>query len=52
MLLRESKFAGTASWDSVIELATKARGRDEEGYRAEFIELARKAATLSRAQQK
>ncbi|MDX9959176.1 MAG: von Willebrand factor type A domain-containing protein [Spirochaetia bacterium] len=51
MLLRESKFSGTANWDSVIKLATSARGRDEEGYRAEFIDLARKAATLSRAQQ-
>jgi Ca-activated chloride channel homolog len=50
MLLRESKFSGTASWASVIELATMARGRDEEGYRSEFIDLARKAATLSRAQ--
>ncbi|MDX9958840.1 MAG: DUF3520 domain-containing protein, partial [Spirochaetia bacterium] len=43
--------SGTANWDSVIKLATSARGRDEEGYRTEFIDLARKAATLSRAQQ-
>jgi Ca-activated chloride channel family protein len=50
MLLRESKFSGTASWDSVIKLATGARGRDEEGYRSEFIELARKASDLARMQ--
>ncbi len=51
MLLRSSKFSGSASWASVIELATGAMGRDEEGYRAEFIELARKAGTLARSQQ-
>ncbi len=47
MLLRESKFAGNASWTSLIELAGGARGQDEEGYRAEFIGLAQKAKKLS-----
>lgn len=39
MLLRESEHKGTATLDSVIEMARNARGTDEEGYRGEFIRL-------------
>ncbi len=39
MLLRESKFSQDASMASVIDLAKGARGKDEEGYRSEFIRL-------------
>jgi Ca-activated chloride channel family protein len=47
MLLRESEHRGQADWPMVLELAREAKGRDAEGYRAEFLELARKAAALA-----
>ena len=34
-------------WDDVISLAQGARGRDEFGWRAEFVQLARAAATAA-----
>lgn len=40
MILRDSKFKGTASYDDVIETAESALGMDPNGYRAEFVELA------------
>jgi Ca-activated chloride channel family protein len=39
MILRGSEFKGSATLESAINLAGKARGEDEEGYRAEFIRL-------------
>ncbi len=48
MLLRASPLAGELTWDRVLDLARGARGRDEEGYRGDFIRLAEKAASLSR----
>ena len=47
MLLRNSEFKGTATFDAVIELASGAMKFDPSGYRAEFLELARKAKSLS-----
>ena len=47
MLLRQSEFKGVATWRQVISLAREHRGRDEDGYRAEFIRLADLAAALS-----
>ena len=35
------------TWDSVIELANGAKGKDEFGYRSEFIQLARLAKTAA-----
>jgi Ca-activated chloride channel family protein len=46
MVLRESEHRGTATLDDVIAMATRARGADEHGYRAEFIEMARKARAI------
>lgn len=46
MLLRDSKFKGNAAYDNVIELAKSSRGEDEEGYRAEFIQLAKACKSL------
>lgn len=40
MLLRESDYSGNFSLSKVIALAKESRGRDEEGYRSEFIRLA------------
>lgn len=39
MLLRSSEFRGNATLESAINLASGARGVDEDGYRAEFIRL-------------
>ena len=47
MLLRDSEFKGRASYGAVLALAKGARGRDEEGYRAEFIRLVETAAALA-----
>ncbi|MDB5322036.1 MAG: uncharacterized protein JWN40_3667 [Phycisphaerales bacterium] len=48
MILRNSPHKGTASLDGVIELADEGKGKDEKGYRGEFVELARKAKALSK----
>jgi Ca-activated chloride channel family protein len=40
MILRDSEFKGSAGFDSVIETAKSAKGKDDGGYRAEFVELA------------
>jgi Ca-activated chloride channel family protein len=39
LLLENSKFKGDASFDDVLKRARGAKGKDEEGYRAEFIRL-------------
>lgn len=43
MILRDSPYKGNATFGSVLELATEGKGADKGGYRAEFIELVRKA---------
>ena len=45
MILRDSPHLGSATLESVLRLAEASLGTDEEGYRAEFVELVRKAAT-------
>jgi Ca-activated chloride channel family protein len=39
MILRDSQYKGDASADSVLELAEKGLGEDENGYRLEFMML-------------
>lgn len=39
MLLRDSEFKGQATYRQVLELAKHAKGKDVEGYRAEFIRM-------------
>lgn len=39
MLLRESEFKGTASFAKVYKRAKEASGKDEFGYRADFIKM-------------
>jgi Ca-activated chloride channel family protein len=39
MILRNSKYRGTATRADVVSLASGARGADPDGYRAEFIRL-------------
>lgn len=46
LVLRDSQFKGDLSLAAVLELAAASRGADEEGYRAEFIELVKQAQAL------
>jgi Ca-activated chloride channel homolog len=39
MILRNSEYANDAKLNQVVELAENSRGRDDDGYRAEFIRL-------------
>lgn len=39
MLLRESEYVRNYSYDEVVQLAQHARGKDEEGYRVEFVNM-------------
>jgi Ca-activated chloride channel family protein len=39
MLLRNSPYKGTASWEDVLQLARVARGEDLEGTREEFLRM-------------
>jgi Ca-activated chloride channel homolog len=48
MLLRESPFKADATWADAVALATRHRGDDPDGYRAEFVRLAELAASLDR----
>ncbi len=52
MLLHDSKFKGDATYDSVLKWATEAKGKDSEGYRAEFIKLVKTASLLTPSSQK
>ena len=51
LLLEDSKFKGKASFGDVFTRAHGAKGRDKEGYRAEFIRLV-EAAELMKADKK
>ena len=46
MLLRNSAFSGRSSWEDAIRLAASARGEDPEGYRAEYLQLLKKAKVI------
>ncbi|HEY9363271.1 MAG TPA: von Willebrand factor type A domain-containing protein [Chitinophagaceae bacterium] len=46
MLLRGSEFKSASSYETVIRLAKKAKGNDEEGYRSEFIRMVETALSL------
>jgi Ca-activated chloride channel family protein len=46
MLLRDSEFKGTATYDNMYSLAKDALGTDKENYRAEFLQLIQTANTL------
>ncbi len=48
MLLRDSEFKGTATFGNTLELAKAAKGKDDDGYRAEFIKLIEVAELLSK----
>ncbi len=41
MLLRDSEFKGDLTYANVLVMAKAAQGKDEEGYRAEFLNMVR-----------
>jgi Ca-activated chloride channel family protein len=49
MLLRNSEYKSSASFDQVVTMARKAKGEDEEGYRAEFIRMVETAQLLAKS---
>lgn len=46
MVLRDSEFKGQADLGQALELAKGARGKDEFGYRAEFVNLVEIASLI------
>jgi Ca-activated chloride channel family protein len=46
MILRNSQHRGSATLEGVAEIASASLGKDEGGYRAEFVDLVRKAQAL------
>lgn len=48
MLLRGSDFKQKSSYEQVIELAKGALGEDKEGYRSEFLKLAKSTGLMAR----
>lgn len=46
MLLRDSAYKGTATWQQIIDWANGAKTYDPHGHRAEFVELVQKAKEL------
>jgi Ca-activated chloride channel family protein len=47
LLLRGSRYAGTATWASTATLARQTKGLDAGGTRTEFQDMVRQAADLS-----
>lgn len=50
MLLRNSEFKGTSTFENTIEFAKKSAGTDKNGYRKDFIRMAEAAALLYESQ--
>jgi Ca-activated chloride channel family protein len=51
LLLRNSEFKGSATYQSAIARAKDSFGKDEEGYRAEFVRLVKTAQALADGKQ-
>lgn len=49
MLLRNSRFKQNSQFDQLIAMAKSAKGKDDEGYRAEFIRLAESTKNLMKS---
>ncbi|MBI9066524.1 MAG: von Willebrand factor type A domain-containing protein [Salinivirgaceae bacterium] len=49
MLLRDSEFKGTTTYNTAIRLAKGAKGADEEGYRAELLRLMKSAELMKQS---
>lgn len=48
MLLRQSEFVQESSFEQAITLAEGAKGIDKEGYRAEYVKIAKSAQLLAK----
>ena len=48
LILRDSKFKSTANYKEMIEAAKASKGKDEDGYRSEFIRLGETAEILQK----
>jgi len=48
MLLRNSEFKGTTTWDGTYKLAKSSKGSDDEGYRSEMVSLIKSAGLLNK----
>jgi len=46
LLLKHSQFRNEANFEQVLQLAQSAKGKDEKGYREEFIELVKQTKIL------
>jgi Ca-activated chloride channel family protein len=46
LVLRDSEYRGDATFDMAAEIAQSSLGEDGSGYRAEFVDLARRAKEL------
>jgi Ca-activated chloride channel family protein len=46
MILRDSKYKGSSTYDDVLARAKASKGKDDDGYRAEFIKLVELAQIL------
>ena len=49
MLLKNSEHLGEFTWDTCLQLARKAKGIDNEGYRAEFCKLVEMSQLLKQS---
>ncbi|MDG1854010.1 MAG: von Willebrand factor type A domain-containing protein [Verrucomicrobiales bacterium] len=49
MLLRNSKFSGQVNYDLLLEIASEGIGKDKNGLRKEFVELIKKAKSITQA---
>jgi Ca-activated chloride channel family protein len=49
MLLRDSQYKQDAKYQQVIALAKSGKGKDDDGYRAEFIRLAESAMNMAKS---
>ncbi len=47
MMLRDSEFKGELTYENILKQAKASKGKDEGGYRAEFIRLVEKADIIS-----
>jgi Ca-activated chloride channel family protein len=47
MLLRDSAYKGSLTWDLLLEIGENSSGTDPHGYRKEFISLVRMARAIS-----
>ena len=46
LLLCDSQYKGNLTFAAVVELAQSGLGKDEHGYRAEFLEIVHRAAAI------